>query len=111
MEKYRKIMYIEKINYNLPDKASTKSLSVCLDNKKGHLRSREYFFCDNINNKINRNLITQHGIKESALLKIINKQKLKGVVGCLVVEADKTAEKALDNNLNSDYGIEKIVLG
>ncbi len=111
MTQYRRIMYLERINYNGPDKPSVQSLSACLEDKnKGGIRNMEYFFCDNINNKINRKLITQHGVKESTLLNIINKRKLKGVVGYFIVEAKKEVEKDLDKQLKK-YGVEKIVLG
>lgn len=116
MERYRRIMYLENMN-NALDEASAQSLSVCLNKKnqilfniiKGEIKNMEYFFCDNINNKINCKLIIQHGVKESLLLNIINKGKLRGAVGYLIVEVDKPVEKDLDKELRG-YGIEKIVL-
>lgn len=109
-------MYLENMN-NALDEACAQSLSVCLNKKnqmllniiKGEIRNMEYFFCDNINNKINRKLITQHGVKQSLLLNIIDKGKLRGAVGYLIVDVDKPAEKDLDRELRG-YGIEKIVL-
>ncbi len=103
-------MYIEKINYNEPDKASAQSLAACADTDIGKKGNMEYFFCDNINNKINRKLIAQHGVKESLILNLIRRKKLNGVVGYLVVEVNKEAEGRLDKQLKLGEGIEKIVL-
>lgn len=110
MTEYRKIMYIENIRNNNPNETSVQSLSACLDNKTADkIRTMEYFFCDNINDKVNRNLIIQKGVKDSVILSLIKQRKISGTVGYLIVEVNKTAERDLDKELRG-YGIEKIVL-
>jgi len=111
MENYRRIMYIEDIQNNKIDEPSTKSLARCISDKDtGRIKKMEYYFCDDIHNKINRKLITQHGADEAAILNLAKRWKMIGPVGYLVVEADKEAEEYLDKQLKSEDGIEKIIL-
>ncbi len=111
MENYRRIMYIENLQDNRIDEPATKSLAVCLNNKDtGRIKKMEYYFCDDIHNKINRKLITQHGADETAILNLAKRWKMIGPVGYLVVEADKEAEEYFDKQLKAGEGIEKIIL-
>jgi len=103
-------MYVEDIQNNKIDESSVKSLSACIDNLNGKIKKMEYYFCDDIHNKINRKLITQHGADEAAILNLAKRWKMIGPVGYLVVEADKEAEEYLDKQLKSEDGIEKIIL-
>ena len=98
---------MEKIGNSNPDEPSSKSFAACLD--IGGITNLEYYFSDDIRNEMHRNILIKRGVKESTLLNLIKRNKLRGSMGCVIVEANKKTEMDLDRRLNG-YRIEKIVL-
>lgn len=107
MEGYRRVIYIEKIGNSNPDEPSSKSFAACL-NISG-ITNMEYYFAEDISNEMHRDILIKRGVKESILLNLIKRNKLRGSVGCVIVEANKKTEMDLDKRLKR-YRIEKIVL-